>query len=967
MSPKQVHRTGRSVRQRLLSLLVAASVVLAGAGVVVGAQSDLEIETRVELQAGANRIAVDSTTNTVYVSVSGSVSVVDADTKAVDTVETLDDPRDLELNPETNRLYVANGFGHGLTVIDTTSNSVVTTLDFGTSVPQGVGVNTETNTVYVSTTGGRVIVVDGANNTVVDEIRFGGSPAGVDVAVNSETNRAYVALTPTDVVAVIDGTDNSVVDTVPTGERPFSIAVVPETDRVYVSNAGPLSDASFSVINTTTNTLVDTVLVDGGTATGVAVNPDTDRVYLSDSADRLTVLHEDTHEVLTTLTLNNPQDVAVNPITDKIFVTEGRTSTLAIVGDGNDPPEVDADADSVTVPEGTTATNDGTVSDPDGDAVSLTASAGTVTGPSGGNWSWSLATTDGPDDSRTVNVTATDAEGATSGVAFEVTVENVPPSADAGGPYTVDEGSSVTLTGTGDDPAGAADPLSFAWDLDDDAAFDVAGPSPTLSASDGPATRTVTLRVADDDGGADVDTATVRVRNVAPSLRADADSVTVDEGETATVTGTVSDPGDDAVSLSADRGTVTTDGSGTWTWSFATTDGPDQSGPVAVTATDEDGAASEVTFDLTVRNVAPTANATGDAVDEGEAATVNATFDDPGVDDTHTATVDWGDGTTESVAVNQTTDSLSASHVYGDDGDFTATVTVTDDDGGEGTATATVAVANRPPTASLDASDAVTVDGERFFLGTAGTSQSHSASAEDPGSDDLTFAWSFGVETTHFNDASGPDADPSPGGTFPFAASDAASVTFDEPGVRSVGVTVTDDDGGSAADSLPKLVTGDAGEPRSVGFWRHQYSDRGRAHYSDAELAAFLDLATAASGVFSEQTAADTFGEAHGVLQTRGPGMRDKAEAQALAAWLNFAAGGVGWTEQIDTDGDGDGDRAFHDVMAEVESILEDPDATHGELERAKDLAESVNVDGDDGGGGGGGPGSGPGGSGSGR
>ena len=57
------------------------------------------------------------------------------------------------------------------------------------------------------------------------------------------------------------------------------------------------------------------------------------------------------------------------------------------------------------------------------------------------------------------------------------------------------------------------------------------------------------------------------------------------------------------------------------------------------------GALSDTdTTTVTVHNVNPTVAATGDTIDEGGTADVSATFTDPGVLDTHTATIDWGDG-----------------------------------------------------------------------------------------------------------------------------------------------------------------------------------------------------------------------------------------------------------------------------------------------------------------------------------
>ncbi|NQW18324.1 MAG: hypothetical protein HQ478_12645, partial [Chloroflexi bacterium] len=70
---------------------------------------------------------------------------------------------------------------------------------------------------------------------------------------------------------------------------------------------------------------------------------------------------------------------------------------------------------------------------------------------------------------------------------------------------------------------------------------------------------------------------------------------------------------------------------------------------------------------------------------------------------------------------------------------------------------------------------------------------------------------------------------------------------------------------------------------------------------------------------------------------------REKALSQILAAWLNFAKGSVDWTEMIDTTGDGTPDTEFGVLIAEVETIMNNPGATKADLERAKDLAEAVN------------------------
>ena len=73
--------------------------------------------------------------------------------------------------------------------------------------------------------------------------------------------------------------------------------------------------------------------------------------------------------------------------------------------------------------------------------------------------------------------------------------------ADAGGPYTVEEGESLSLDGRDSSPG-----VEYAWDVDDDGTFDTDGAQPTLTWSqleslgidDGPGLYTVRLRVTAD-------------------------------------------------------------------------------------------------------------------------------------------------------------------------------------------------------------------------------------------------------------------------------------------------------------------------------------------------------------------------------------------------------------------------------------------------------------------------------------
>jgi hypothetical protein len=132
-----------------------------------------------------------------------------------------------------------------------------------------------------------------------------------------------------------------------------------------------------------------------------------------------------------------------------------------------------------------------------------------------------------------------------------VIVNNAPPAADAGGPYTGNENQSVALNGSGSsDPNN--DPLNFAWDLDKDGQFDDAtGPTPTYTwPADGG--YIIGLRVTDSGGLSDTVTTTVAIANLAPEIQMITINPTPKAGEPFTVTVTASDTPSDPLTYSFD-------------------------------------------------------------------------------------------------------------------------------------------------------------------------------------------------------------------------------------------------------------------------------------------------------------------------------------------------------------------------------------------------------------------------------
>ena len=205
--------------------------------------------------------------------------------------------------------------------------------------------------------------------------------------------------------------------------------------------------------------------------------------------------------------------------------------------------------------------------------------------------------------------------------------------------------------------------------------------------------------------------------------------------------------------------TVTCDDDGTYTLTFTADDGVNP--PVSASET------------LTVTNVAPAATLTLTPPGPyalGSSVNANVAILDPGVIDTETCSVDWGDGLSSVVPVG-TLRACGASHTYAGPGTYTVTVTVTDKDGGTGSASQSLVVDAPPVVRVSDAS------------GNEGAAIPLTATANDPEHDPLTYAWTAAPAGT---------VAPGAACTFSDASALAPSITCNDNGTWTVTLTVSD-------------------------------------------------------------------------------------------------------------------------------------------------------------------------------
>lgn len=459
------------------------------------------------------------------------------------------------------------------------------------------------------------------------------------------------------------------------------------------------------------------------------------------------------------------------------------------------------------------------------------------------------------------------------------------------------------------------------------------------------------------------DAAQVRFRIFVPNLPPVANAggdYSTPEGTDVTLDGTGSyDPEGGALTYSwdLDGDGVCDDSSGDSTPDF-TAVGNDKQVTVKVCVADPQGMTAEDTAVVTVTNVTPTIEVNDPAsVSENTATTVAGTIRDPGWEDVLSATIDWADGspvqditgTGENVRPDATF-SFSTTHTYGDNGSWSVKVCAKDDDTNP-CKTLTATVTNTRPTAVIDTTATVSVNGVPTVIAHAGTNVDFKVHVTDPGSDDETVSWDWGDGTTPVPTAylvNPPNADPAKSPSIqPRDVTPGAGHAFTQACTYNSALGITDDDGGTATGSLNVVIVGNNHPNHNAGYWKQQYRyyafATGPAPDIDATTeACYLKIAAYMSRVFDERTLAGTPAQAYDVLDTSATSVIEELyDQQLLANWLNFANGAIDWNRLVDTNGDKRVDTEFLTAMVQAENLRLAVNPNRKQLDAMKKIIET--------------------------
>ncbi|HEV2068176.1 MAG TPA: hypothetical protein VGR26_00110 [Acidimicrobiales bacterium] len=635
----------------LVLAVMLVSAPLAGADMTLGGGADLgtAVATPTTVAVGANplKISLYGTNGNIPDSKTGKVSVPTSYTMATDGTITA------AATPTQELTFSKINY----------SNCPAT----GTSITQGC----PANPFVVNAT---LTVAAGTPAGTTGTLKVVATPA-TDSGVNADTSLAVgyvrlgVAANPAPIVgAAITGSATAVEGTSGT----YSIAA---TDDGPLTYAWSVVSGNASITGAANDPSVSVTFTDGPSTVQL-------KVIVSDGTNPA---------VERTLAINEANAVPTGSVSAApTSVNEGSTVTVSITG-ATDPSAIDAASLKYSFAC-------------DGLATSLAA-----TYAAAGTQNSAECTLP---DNGTYQLLARviDKDGGRSDYSGTASATNVNPTATFSAQSPIDEGttSALALTnpvdpGTTDTSAGFR--YSFACDgLATSLASAYTGASSVASSScsfDDNGSFTVAGRILDKDNGSSDSTAKVVVNNVAPTATFNAPTTPVDEGSLFTIS--LSNPSDPSVADAAGLKYQFDCGTGTFSASSSSStvtcsaiDNPGQK--VQGKILDKDGGENTYSANVAVSNVAPalviTAPVDGALYAIGNTVSIAAPFTDPGVNDTHTCTVNWDDGLPQEYPATETGGSghCNRSRSFSAAGVYTISITVDDRQGGVSTDTVTVVV-----------------------------------------------------------------------------------------------------------------------------------------------------------------------------------------------------------------------------------------------------------------------------------
>lgn len=231
-------------------------------------------------------------------------------------------PDAMFLTPDEAFLYIANVEDSFISVIDTRTDKVVTTID-GTDYPWGFARLGESNLVAVSGYDKGVDIIDFTTHKIVRSKRFEQNLGGITATKDGKT--LFVVGTGVNKVFKIDPQTLNIIDEYVTGNGPDGVGISKDDSKIYVTNT---KDGTISVIDVKTKKAK--VIATGGKPELIHYNHDHSLLYISNfHENKVHLLDTATDEIVHEIVgLNGPEEAVLSKSEKILYVVNFNLSKV---------------------------------------------------------------------------------------------------------------------------------------------------------------------------------------------------------------------------------------------------------------------------------------------------------------------------------------------------------------------------------------------------------------------------------------------------------------------------------------------------------------------------------------------------------------------------------------------------------------------------------------------------------------
>jgi len=237
-----------------------------------------------------------------------------------------------EVAPDGRFVYICNGDAGTVTVLDTTLNAVIATIEVPAGPPQFVSFSRDSRLAFVSVynadrTVNLVAFLDVATNKVIQMIPVGRRPFASSISPDGKL--LYVPSHDDGRVDVIDVERRALVAQIKVARNPHWVAFSKDGRVAYTANH---ESNVVSVIDTATRTVRTEIKV-GTSPHSTAISPDGSRVAVVNfDSDEVSVIDTASNTVVATVPVGqNPQDLAYAADGRFLYVANSDSNTVSVI------------------------------------------------------------------------------------------------------------------------------------------------------------------------------------------------------------------------------------------------------------------------------------------------------------------------------------------------------------------------------------------------------------------------------------------------------------------------------------------------------------------------------------------------------------------------------------------------------------------------------------------------------------